>query len=388
MNTRIVTIDLGARSYDIYIGTGLIYRTPEYLPQDVDGKDLFIVTDQHVANVAGHVRDSLLEAGANNVHVHVLTPGEQTKSFAQAEALCSWFLSKNISRNSLVFAVGGGVVGDLTGFCASILMRGVPYIHIPTTLLAQVDSSVGGKTGINTNYGKNQIGSFYQPKAVIADLETLQTLPERDFLAGYAEIVKYGLINNSAFFYWLETNGHKVCRLEPEALAYAVETSVRAKAEIVRADETEKGQRALLNLGHTFGHALETAAGYDGRILHGEAVAIGCMMAFELSVSMGLCPRADLERLEAHLSAIGLPTHPSFIDPPLKTTVDQMIEIMARDKKAEGGKLNFILASGIGNAFMSGEVPDDALRDTLKKAIGNNPAERKGRWSSTFSSLS
>jgi len=388
MKTRIVTIDLDSRAYDIYIGSGLLYGVADYLPSSVEGRAAYIITDRHVETHASHIKDSLMEAGASVCETYILPPGEQTKSFAELEKLSSWLLTHGIDRKSLIFAVGGGVVGDLTGFCASTILRGVPFIQIPTTLLAQVDSSVGGKTGINTAQGKNLVGTFYQPKAVIADLQTLETLPQRELLAGYAEIVKYGLINDSSFFYWLEDNGHKVCELEPEALSHAIQMSVQAKAEIVQADELEKGQRALLNLGHTFGHALEAAAGYDGRLLHGEAVAIGCVMAFELSCSLGYCTRQDVERVEAHFSSVGLPTHPSFLDPPLDITVDKMLDLMASDKKAQGGKLNFILVNGIGSAFMSDDVPDDVLREILKGIVGDVPKERKGRWASTFSSLS
>ncbi|MCC7304639.1 MAG: 3-dehydroquinate synthase [Alphaproteobacteria bacterium] len=390
METRIVTIDLDKRSYDIYIGAGLLYRMADLVPQNLEGRRIFVITDENVRAYAAAAAGVLQSAGASRVEMYVLKAGEQTKSFAQAEKVCQWLLQNGIERSSLVLAIGGGVVGDLAGFCASIILRGVPFVQVPTTLLAQVDSSVGGKTGINTKHGKNLVGSFYQPAAVIADIETLQSLPPRELLAGYAEIVKYGLIGDLSFFLWLESNGADVCKLDAEAVKYAVETSVRAKAAVVQADERETGgRRALLNLGHTFGHALEAAAGYDGRLLHGEAVAIGMVMAFDLSVRMGLCSREDYERVEKHLMDIGLPTRASMIDAPLKTTPDKLAKIMEKDKKSSGGKTKFILVSGIGQAFVSDDVSMDMVHDVLKDSLGT-PAQagRKGQWRSAFSSLS
>jgi 3-dehydroquinate synthase len=257
---------------------------------------------------------------------------------------------------------------------------------VPTTLLAQVDSSVGGKTGINMKQGKNLVGSFYQPAAVIADIETLKTLPRRELLAGYAEIVKYGIIGDIGFFDWLEENGKHVCDLDEDAMSYAIEASVKAKARTVQVDEKEQGGvRALLNFGHTFGHALETAAKYDGRLLHGEAVAIGTVMAFDLSSRMGLCPRSDYERIEQHFLDIGLPTRASFIEPAITLTIDGLIDIMRHDKKASGGKMKFILARTIGDAFVSGDVPEQLVRDVLKDSLGQDGAGTKGRWKSAFS---
>jgi 3-dehydroquinate synthase len=286
-----------------------------------------------------------------------------------------------------VLAVGGGVIGDLTGFCASIAMRGVPYIQIPTSLLAQVDSSVGGKTGINTPQGKNLVGSFYQPAAVIIDIETLKTLPKRELLAGYAEVLKYGLIQDAKFFNWLNAgNGEKICNLDQAAIIHAVELSCKAKADVVEADEQERGRRALLNLGHTFGHALEAEAGYNGTLLHGEGVAIGMLMAFELSYRMGLCPQEDVEALESHLQSIGLPTHASYIDG-LATDVNSLITVMKRDKKVVHDKMVFVLVNGIGQAFLNDSVPEDLVRDVLRDSLGGETKEAKGQWSSTFSSL-
>lgn len=388
METKIVTIDLDVISYDIYIGSGLLYRIPDFVPSELKGRSVFVVADNSVRNYAETVRSMLQQAGAGRVEVNFLKSGEKTKSFDQAEKLINWFLSHHINRNSLVFAIGGGVIGDITGFCASVVMRGVKYVQVPTTLLSQVDSSVGGKTGINTKHGKNLVGTFYQPSAVIADIGTLKSLPRRELLAGYAEVAKYGLINDSGFFNWLEENGAAVCNLEEEAVTYAIETSVQAKARIVQADEKETGLRALLNLGHTFGHALEAAAKFDGRLIHGEAVAIGIVMAFDLSSRMGLCKREDYERVEEHFTKIGLPTRASFIDPQLSLGVDGLLDIMKLDKKAESGKMKFIVANGIGECFVSGDVPEQLVRDVLKDSLGSDTKGSKGRWKLAFSSHS
>jgi 3-dehydroquinate synthase len=388
MDTRIVTNDLDARSYDIYIGAGLLFRIADFIPHELEGREVFIVTDKSVGNFATTIRDGIAAAGAARVEIFPLAAGEQAKAFDHVEALSHWLLQNGVSRGSLLLAVGGGVIGDLTGFCASIILRGIPYIQVPTTLLAQVDSSVGGKTGINTKFGKNLIGSFYQPAVVIADTDTLATLPRRELLAGYAEIAKYGLINDSGFFNWLENNGENVCALNKEAITQAIESSVKAKVTIVQADEKEEtGQRALLNFGHTFGHALETAAGYDGRLLHGEAVAIGMCMAFDLSVRLGLCSAEDRDRAERHLTKIGLPTRAAFIDPPLGAGPKELLEIMKRDKKAVGGKMRFVVTSGIGQAFLSDDVPEQTVLEVLKDSLGA-PATQggRGRWKSVFSS--
>ena len=379
MDTRVVTIDLDARSYDIYIGPGLLYRIADLVPQELAGRDIFIVTDINVQAYADKIREVLLPAAIKRVETFTLQPGEQTKSFEQTEKLCNWLLQHNVSRKSLLIAVGGGVVGDLAGFCASVVLRGVPFIQVPTTLLSQVDSSVGGKTGINTPLGKNMVGSFYQPTAVIADTDTLKTLSERELLAGYAEIVKYGLINDAQFFAWLETNGRNVCTLEKDAISHAVEISVKSKATIVQNDEREEsGQRALLNLGHTFGHALETAANYDGRLLHGEAVAIGMCMAFDLSSRMGLCARDDYERVVAHFIDVGLSTTAALAgNRALNTTPEKLIQIMRRDKKAESGKMRFIVASGIGHTYLSDDVPEDIVRDVLRDSLASTAGGEK-----------
>lgn len=370
MSTKIVSIDLGARSYDIYIGAGLIFRAAELVPFDIRARRFFIVTDENVREIAENVQNMLNTAGAEAVYMKVLPAGETTKSYEHLISLTDWMLENGVARDSCAVAVGGGVIGDLTGFSASITMRGINFIQIPTTLLAQVDSAVGGKTGINTQQGKNLVGSFYQPRVVIIDTDTLQTLPERQILAGYAEIVKYGLINDAPFFHWLEEHGVAVCALEKNPLIHAIETSCRAKAAIVGVDERESGQRALLNLGHTFAHALESAAQYDGRLLHGEAVAIGMVMAYDLSVRMGKAESDDLNRVEDHLIAMGLPTRVAHITPQLNTTVDALYTAMQRDKKVKSGQLNLILADGIGGAYVSAEAPEGLILQVLQSSIG------------------
>ena len=390
METKIVTIDLDTRAYDIFIGESLLFRVNDFIPQDIEGKSVFIVTDENVAPYAQRVQDILHENKAKGSHIKVLPAGEQTKSFTQFQNVCSWMLEEGLNRDSLVIAVGGGVIGDLTGFCASAVMRGVPYIQIPTSLLSQVDSSVGGKTGINTAQGKNLVGSFYQPTAVIIDIEALKTLPKRELLAGYAEVVKYGLIQDSSFFNWLEQNGERVCNLHSDAVSHVIDLSCKAKADVVQADEKEEGRRALLNLGHTFAHALEAAGGYDGTILHGEAVAIGMVMAFDLSYRMGLSSQEDLERVEKHFGEIGLPTRASAIDG-LGANVDGLIESMSHDKKVKDGQMVFVLVNAIGDAFLHDDAPIKMVRDVLIDSLGgeNKTAQKKGikeRWASTFSS--
>jgi len=267
-----------------------------------------------------------------------------------------------------VVALGGGVIGDLAGFAAAILRRGVRFVQIPTTLLAQVDSSVGGKTGINSAQGKNLIGAFHQPALVLADIGVLQTLPRRDLLSGYAEVVKYGALGDAAFFAWLEANGPVLAAGDMAARAHAVRRSVEMKAEIVARDETEAGERALLNLGHTFGHALEAATGYGARLLHGEAVAAGMVLAFRLSARLGFCPAADAERLAAHLAGMGMVTELADIPGPLPGP-EALIALMMQDKKVQAGRLRFVLARGLGRAFVTGDVPGEALSALLEEAL-------------------
>ncbi|HFQ15895.1 MAG TPA: 3-dehydroquinate synthase, partial [Rhodobacteraceae bacterium] len=302
-----VTVDLGRRSYPIHIGAGVLGRAGRLIKPHLHRPFTAIVTDENVAALhLEALQRSLAESGIEHVGI-VLPAGEATKCFAQLETLCRQLLRAGIERNDTIIALGGGVVGDIAGFAAGILRRGVEFIQIPTTVLAQVDSSVGGKTGINTPEGKNLIGAFHQPRAVLADTGVLATLPARQFRSGYAEIVKYGLIEDPDFFEWLESRRRDVFALEPAAISRAILVSCRAKAAIVARDEREGSVRALLNLGHTFGHALEAAAGYDDTITHGEAVAIGMVMAHDFSVRLGLCPGQDAGRAAAHIKAAGLP---------------------------------------------------------------------------------
>jgi 3-dehydroquinate synthase len=359
---KTVTVDLGARSYPIHIGEGILRRAKNLLPFDIEKRRVFILFDQ---NAERHART--LAAGFDNPVLHGVKGGEGAKSYQGLQEVLSWLLENRVDRKSVLFTVGGGVIGDLGGFAASIVLRGIDFVQVPTTLLSQVDSSVGGKTGINAAQGKNLIGSFYQPVCVLCDLETLKTLPEREVKAGYAEIVKYGLLGNAQFYEWLEENGKAVLALEPVALSHAIETSCRMKAEIVGTDERERegGRRALLNLGHTFAHALEAAAGFDGRLLHGEAVSIGMALAFRLSAKMGLCPPADAARVEAHLKGLHMPTEISSIRPCLKQSAEEIVALMHHDKKASGGKIGFILTRGIGKAFQTAEVEMEAVREIV-----------------------
>jgi len=294
----------------------------------------------------------------------VMPPGEGSKSFLGLEKLSGDLLNSGVDRGGLIVALGGGVIGDLTGFAAGILKRGVAFAQVPTTLLAQVDSSVGGKTAINAPQGKNLIGLFHQPRIVIADTALLATLPRRELLAGYAEVVKYGALGDADFFEWLEANGVKALAGDSDALIHAVAHSCRMKAAIVARDERETGERALLNLGHTFGHALEAATGFSDRLIHGEGVAIGMALAFQLSVRLGLAPGQDAERFVRHLKAAGLPSAISDIPGPRPAT-DDLIAAMGHDKKVKDGKLTFILLKGLGRSFVTSDVPLGAVRDVL-----------------------
>ena len=298
----------------------------------------------------------------------MLNAYETTKDFNHLEDVISRLLDEKIERSTSLIALGGGVIGDLTGFAASIVLRGVDFVQIPTSLLAQVDSSVGGKTGINARQGKNLIGAFYQPKMVLADIDTLDTLPQREVLAGYGEVAKYGMIDDPAFFAWGEENGAALCLGDKQARQYAVEICCRSKAAIVAEDEREAGKRALLNLGHTFCHALEAETGFGSKLLHGEAVAMGICLAFDLSARLGLCPTSDAERVRHHYQAVSLSTNPNSIEGVTWST-DALIGHMASDKKVQGGKITFILAKGIGEAFVTRDVKTEDLRAVLDHAI-------------------
>jgi shikimate kinase/3-dehydroquinate synthase len=359
---REVRVDLGSRAYDILIGEGLISGAGKRIKTLFPKARAAIVTDE---NVAAHwlepLRQSLAAAGVESTAV-VCPPGETTKSYAEFARVSDALIAARVERRDIVIALGGGVIGDLAGFAAATLRRGVDYVQIPTSLLAQVDSSVGGKTAINSPLGKNLIGAFHQPRLVLADLGALATLAEREFRAGYAEVAKYGLIDDRAFFEWLEANWREVFAGGP-ARAEAIAVSCAAKARVVASDETEQGARALLNLGHTFGHALEALAHYDPAVLvHGEGVAVGMACAFRFSQALGHCPGQDVVRVEQHLKAVGLPTRIQDIAG-LAASPQTMLEAMRQDKKVERGQLTFILARGIGESFIARDVSEaDALR--------------------------
>ncbi len=353
------------RAYDILIGRALIAHIGSYISPFLGRPHVAIISDEHVA--AHHLQTltaALDKAGIASI-CKILPAGEATKSFAQLDALCAWLLDEKIERHDMIIAFGGGVIGDLTGFAASILRRGTQFIQIPTTLLAQVDSSVGGKTAINVAQGKNLIGSFYQPKLVLADNDMLTTLPARQWRAGYAEVVKYAALGDARFFSWLGDHKAKLRGGDAATMSEAVRISCQAKADIVERDEREHGERALLNLGHTFGHAFEAVTGYGDKLLHGEAVALGMAFAFRLSVKMGLCPSQDADALCTHLTDMGLPTRMSDIAAP-PFACKALIEAMTQDKKAKAGQLRFILARGVGKAFISDDVDNALLTDFLR----------------------
>ncbi|HML13410.1 MAG TPA: 3-dehydroquinate synthase [Xanthobacteraceae bacterium] len=363
----IVNVPLGERGYDIAIGRGLIADLGKRIAALRPGAAAAIVSDEIVAARYLAQAESALNAAGVRASRVVVPAGEASKSWHVLESLCEQLLAARIERGDLVVALGGGVVGDLAGFAAAIVRRGLSVVQVPTTLLAQVDSSVGGKTGINSAHGKNQIGAFYQPMLVIADTALLDTLPAREFRAGYAEVVKYGLIGDAGFFAWLEANWRDVLSGGP-AREHAIATSCRAKAITVANDERESGERALLNLGHTFGHALEAAAGFSHRLLHGEAVAIGMALAFAFSARRGLLAPAEAARVERHLAAVGLPTKPSdvaFAWP----GADALMALMAQDKKARRGKLTLILARGIGASFVAPDTDPAEVRVFLAEKL-------------------
>ena len=327
-----------------------------------------IVTDENVARHHLPALEASLAAVGRHAGTIVMPPGEATKSFAELGRLSEALLGLKLERGDVIVALGGGVIGDLAGFAASILRRGIRFVQIPTSLLAQVDSSVGGKTGINTPQGKNLIGVFHQPSLVIADTDTLKTLPPREMRAGYAEVVKYGLLGDAGFFAWLEQAHDGIFSYDQETLVAAIETSVKAKAAIVARDEHETGDRALLNLGHTFGHALEAWTGYSDRLLHGEGVAIGMCLAFRFSESLGLCPGGTAERVSRHIAATGLPTKLSDI-PGGKADAAELVRLMGQDKKVKDGRLTFILVRNIGEAFVSRDVDEATVQGFLEREI-------------------
>ncbi|MEZ5731403.1 MAG: 3-dehydroquinate synthase [Paracoccaceae bacterium] len=369
--TETVHVDLGARSYDVRIGSGLVARAGAEIVGLLARPRVAILTDERVgARHLDALRDGLGDIRASAL---ALPAGEATKGWAEFSRAVDWLLAEKVERRDVIIALGGGVIGDLAGFAAAVLRRGVRFVQIPTSLLAQVDSSVGGKTGINSVHGKNLIGAFHQPALVLADIDVLATLPARDFLSGYGEVVKYGLLGDAAFFDWLESNGPALAKGDAALRQYAVRRSVEMKARIVERDETEQGDRALLNLGHTFCHALEAATGYSDRLLHGEGVAIGCALAFELSQRLGLCSQEAPSRVRAHLRAMGMKCDIGDIPGDLPG-VEALVGLMAQDKKVIDGKLRFILARGIGEAFVATDVPGEAVREVLADAL-----EARGR---------
>ncbi len=358
--TTTLRVNLGPRSYDVVVGDGLLAAAPGLLAPLLRRPRVAVLTDETVA--ALHLpafRDAMAGAGIA-VSALALPPGEATKGWPQFARAVDWLLAERVERRDVVVALGGGVIGDLAGFAAAVLRRGVRFVQVPTTLLAQVDSSVGGKTGINSIHGKNLIGAFHQPSLVLADIGLLDTLSAREFRSGYGEVAKYGLLGDAAFFEWLERHGPAMAAGDRALRAQAVARSVAMKAAIVARDETEEGDRALLNLGHTFAHALETATGYSDRLLHGEAVAIGCALAFDLSARLGLCSQETPGRVRAHLAAMGMRRDMADIPGDLPGP-DALLALMAQDKKVIDGRLRFVLARGIGEAFVADEVEGGAV---------------------------
>jgi len=359
----VVNVPLGRRAYDIVIGRDLLASLGTRIAALRPGAKVAIVTDETVADHHLKAAESALKSEGIPAALVVVPPGEGSKSWEKFEYVCEALIAPRIERGDLVIALGGGVIGDLTGFAAAVVRRGLDYVQVPTTLLAQVDSSVGGKTAINSRQGKNLIGAFHQPILVIADTAVLDTLPPREFRAGYAEVAKYGLIGDAAFFAWLEANWRQVFG-GGSAREHAIAVSCRAKAATVARDERETGERQLLNLGHTFGHAFEAAAGFSDRLLHGEAVALGMALAFAFSARRGLLPEAEAERVKYHLANVGLPTRIADLAGPIPS-VDRLMDLIAQDKKVRRGALTFILARGIGQSFVAPDVDPADVRAFL-----------------------
>lgn len=374
-NAQTVSVALGERSYDIHVGPDLLARAGDLVGEALARPFTVIITDENVAPLhLGTLTTSLDKAGIDTRH-SILPAGEKTKNFKQLEDVLEALLDHRVERRDTIIALGGGVIGDLTGFAAAILRRGIKFIQIPTTLLAQVDSSVGGKTGINTAHGKNLIGAFHQPRLVLADTGVLDSLPRRELHAGYAEVVKYGLIRDAGFYDWLQTNGGRVLAGDTAARIQAITTSCQAKADVVAADERESGERALLNLGHTFGHALEAETGYGERLLHGEGVAIGMVLALDLSARMGLCGDNAPASLRAHFASLGMPASLADIPgPPLDP--GHLVAHMMQDKKVSDGKITFVLARGIGDAFLTNEVDLTLVEQVLTNSAHTNSGTR------------
>ena len=363
-----LNVELGERSYDIHVGDGLLAQAGALIKPVIRSQRVIVVTDENVAPLyLASLEISLDTAGLNSESI-ILPAGEQTKSIDYFEQLFDQILAMKIDRQCALIALGGGVIGDLTGFAAASVLRGIDFVQIPTTLLSQVDSSVGGKTGINSQHGKNLVGAFYQPRLVLADIDTLDSLPKREVLAGYAEVAKYGLIDNPDFFTWLEQIGCELCNGNKNHQHQAVVMSCRSKAKIVAEDETEQGRRALLNLGHTFGHTLEAETGFSEKLLHGEAVGLGICLAFDLSAHLGLCTQDDVNRVRAHYAAVGLPTSPTDVAG-ITWNTDALLDHMQSDKKIEDGKITFILAHAIGETFVARDIDMADARLIIDNAI-------------------
>ncbi len=371
-----LSVALGERSYDILIGTTVLAEAGRLMRPVLKSDRVIVITDSNLADLhLARLQRALDDAGLSHDSV-VVPPGDGSKSLDRLGRLIGELLDRKVERSTTLVALGGGVIGDLAGFAAAVTLRGLDFVQIPTSLLAQVDSSVGGKTGINAPQGKNLIGAFHQPRMVLADTSILTTLPRREMLAGYAEVVKYGLIRDPGFFRWLEAHGADLVEGNRAALEHAVLESCRAKAAVVAADERENGLRALLNLGHTFGHALEAETGYGDELLHGEAVAVGLVMAFDLSVQRGRCAPEDADRVRRHLAAVGLPT--GFADlAPRHWDVERLIDHMSRDKKVSAGRITFVLLRGIGEAYLDAAVDLDDVRALLTSAL--NDADQLAR---------
>lgn len=368
MTVETVTVGLGDRSYQVLVGPSLLADAAAHIAPFAPSRRLFAISDRNVMRLHGEALLGALKRGGFSVRDIALDPGESAKSFAGLERVCGALLDGRIERGDLIVAFGGGVAGDLSGFAAGVVKRGVDFVQIPTTLLAQVDSSVGGKTAINAAQGKNLIGLFHQPRLVLADTEVLSTLPRRELLAGFAEVVKYGLLGDAAFYDWLETNAAAILAGPGPERTRAIVTSVRAKAAIVAQDEREGGVRALLNLGHTFGHALEAETGFGERLLHGEAVAVGMVMAFELSERLGFCAPGSAARIAAFFRRAGLPAGARDI-PGLTASPETMLDHMDHDKKTQGGQLTLILARGIGQAFIQKNADRAAIAGLWRSAL-------------------
>lgn len=368
MTHQSVSVGLGSRSYDVLVGADLLRDAAHHLAPFAKSRRLFVISDRNVLALHGGRLREALRIGGFNTHETVLDPGESAKSFSGLEQVCGALLDNRIERGDLVVAFGGGVIGDLAGFAAGVVKRGVDFVQIPTTLLAQVDSSVGGKTAINATQGKNLIGLFHQPRLVLADTEVLNTLPRREMLAGFAEVIKYGLLGDKAFFEWLGVHGEAVLAGPGPERTQAIVTSVAAKARIVAEDEREGGIRALLNLGHTFGHALEAETGFGDRLLHGEGVAIGMVLAFQMSERLGLCSKGTADDIIRLFKRLSLPTSPRDI-PEFQSSPERLLAHMEHDKKAEGGHLTLILARGIGAAFVQRDADRAVVRDIWRMAL-------------------